>query len=1051
MQIAKKFSVELLVIPLILGFFAAFAIPVLAQDSQPVTIGNVQITGFPEDWTHHRLVFSNPGTEEDAIRKGNFERWHRVVNDPRYVFHQLRRQLPVHGPAADAVATKRMLDAKAALEEPLRLGPPRFPVPPRVPSPPKKNSIKKDWNETLGAVGSPGYSVFPVKWTYNFSAASCANDFVAYPTGQAGSATQASIIAYYNLYSGCGGTVPGVDWAYNTGGTIALSPVASIDGTQLAFIQTATSGSGTGTVTFTANPTAGTSQITIGGVQYLFESSTTATGCTTTTAPPYCVLVGSTAAASAQNLAAAVMATASACSTQNCFSASAVANAGASATYNSSVVTITNKTGAAINFTVGNQGGGTLPYTLNPNGGNIPGGVASLVILRIPLIPPGSGTLTSPVSPANLSTASYAGCTAPCMTSIPLSGNPTDTASSPFYDYSDDELYVGDSVGKIHRFHPVFNGTPAEVTGSWPVQLARGATNDTNQAGSPVYDPGTGYLLVGSTGTATYGQYCSGCGYLYSIGTGYNGTASGSIHGYSGQLDAVWGIRDAPLVDSSAGKAYIFAGNDGTVGTGYGNNNVNQFATNFTTGSGTKAALPCPATYCKSPYGTGGTSNGNTIFQLSGTFDNTYYSGATPTGNLYVAGTGDGGYLYQIPITNNVMGTPVVGPSLTYGSWYYGRFSPITEFYNTGQPIPSTGTVTIASSTTNSSDTITIGGITYTWVTSVTAAPANAVLETERGNTGTATFNSNPTANNQVQVGGTTYYFQTSAANCGHHTNQPCILIGTNVTQNAANLEAAINAQASQCGYPAGGPCFYYLTASSGDNSTTGANLDATATVAGAVVTVTNTTSGTITLSSNNAHITASGNITPTYSQSAQNLAAAINANSSQCAVSPCYSSGTVANANASATYSGNVVTVTNLIYSPITFTASNTTDDALSPNTGTINASLPGTDYIFLSVFAGTQSGCNYGATQNVAPFYGCVMAFNVTTPSSFSSTMSASGTLNVSSTEYNAPTGGIIIDNSATTPVGASQIYFETNEPTGTSPCTGVCAVQASQSALQ
>jgi len=53
--------------------------------------------------------------------------------------------------------------------------------------------------------------------------ASC-SDFVVYPTGTAGATGAASIVAFSNLYSGCSGTVPSVDWAYNTGGMVTTSP-----------------------------------------------------------------------------------------------------------------------------------------------------------------------------------------------------------------------------------------------------------------------------------------------------------------------------------------------------------------------------------------------------------------------------------------------------------------------------------------------------------------------------------------------------------------------------------------------------------------------------------------------------------------------------------------------------------------------------------------------------------------------------------------------------------------------------------------------------------
>jgi hypothetical protein len=48
-----------------------------------------------------------------------------------------------------------------------------------------------------------------------------------------------TIVAYNKLYSSCSGTVPSTYWAYNTGtgATVATSPVLSLDGTQIAFVQ----------------------------------------------------------------------------------------------------------------------------------------------------------------------------------------------------------------------------------------------------------------------------------------------------------------------------------------------------------------------------------------------------------------------------------------------------------------------------------------------------------------------------------------------------------------------------------------------------------------------------------------------------------------------------------------------------------------------------------------------------------------------------------------------------------------------------------------------
>ena len=87
-----------------------------------------------------------------------------------------------------------------------------------------------------------GPTNFPAKFSFDITQATCASDpspdFVIFPTGLASSGTQASIVAYDNLYSGCGGTKPQVYWAYDTGGQVLTSPTYSLDGSQVAFVQT---------------------------------------------------------------------------------------------------------------------------------------------------------------------------------------------------------------------------------------------------------------------------------------------------------------------------------------------------------------------------------------------------------------------------------------------------------------------------------------------------------------------------------------------------------------------------------------------------------------------------------------------------------------------------------------------------------------------------------------------------------------------------------------------------------------------------------------------
>ena len=93
-------------------------------------------------------------------------------------------------------------------------------------------------NSTPATMGAGQY---PAKYSFSTTTASCA-DYVIYGTGVPGNSSQASIIAYTDLYTTtCGSTVPTIKWAYDTGGTAALSPVLSGDGSQVAYIQTVSS------------------------------------------------------------------------------------------------------------------------------------------------------------------------------------------------------------------------------------------------------------------------------------------------------------------------------------------------------------------------------------------------------------------------------------------------------------------------------------------------------------------------------------------------------------------------------------------------------------------------------------------------------------------------------------------------------------------------------------------------------------------------------------------------------------------------------------------
>jgi hypothetical protein len=401
---------------------------------------------------------------------------------------------------------------------------------------------------TGSTAATVGAGTFPAKYSFSSTTANCDNatppDYVIYNTGLAGSATEPSIVAYDNLYSGCSTAsvpVPNVYWQYNTGGTITTSPVLSYDGTQVAFVQ-------------------------------------------------------------------------------------------------------------------------------------LSGGAAQLVMLKWSK---GSAiqTLTSQAT-----AAAYTTCTAPCMFAITFAATikfkggtggattattPTDTYSSPFYDYYSDTIYVGEDNGYTHKFTPVFLGAPAEVTTNWPVQTAVAPIN------SPVYDANSGLVF---DGPAVYESNSSA--YFHSIpSTGTTATATKESLCETG-TDGVPIFVDAAILDPSVPALYVFVNDDdGTDITGTAPPATSHAAVWQLPETFPLSALPPEAKVGQAAY-----AAGDPIY--AGQFDNIYETASGPVGNLYVCGRDANSQepaLWRIPI-NTTMGTPVEIGALTTAAT---NCSPITEFYNT--------------------------------------------------------------------------------------------------------------------------------------------------------------------------------------------------------------------------------------------------------------------------------------------------------------------------------------------------------------------------------
>ena len=623
------------------GMLLAVLIPTRGQEARQapkaIAVGGVLITGVPDDWTHHHLVFSNPGTEEEAIRNGTHDQWLKTVNDPRYIIQQLKQRVPVQGPRAAEVAR---MEGRPPAEgvtatrgpmspDPLREEWPRLSGNQPMPAPvrgvqaaimilglsftialstrrrwahtvmtvvstaallllvscetastptsnamPSGETIDPDWRMVLGS-GTTGAGQSPAKYSFNIAGPGlCSNaatpDYVVYNTGVAGlSGSQANIIAYDNIYSGCSSvsgastTVPLVYWSYYSGtGTAETSPVLSLDGTKVAFIETGASGTAT--------------------LRILKWVGGQGSDSNHPNAP--------------QNL-------------------------------------YTNTTAGA----AGNTAWSTCP-------------------------------------------AGHS-----CMISVAFQNGMQDTITAPFYDYLNDIAYVGDASGNLHKFTGVFKGTPGEVTtGGWPISVSG------NILTSPVYDAGTSKdIFVADSGGFLYSYTTAGVKVMVSsqlAATGSKGIVDGPLVDSSTEFVYVYvgddentntggpGPRDCDSAGGCSG-VFQFPAGDATMGTGV------CTSTSQTAWSGTNCGN-------ESVFGVG---NANTVL-YDGAFDHIYFSGSGTTGNLWSCGstgtpapkllyTGMTAFVPTAP-AGTVIGiaTNVINPLTTAAA----TCSPVTEIYGSG-------------------------------------------------------------------------------------------------------------------------------------------------------------------------------------------------------------------------------------------------------------------------------------------------------------------------------------------------------------------------------
>lgn len=177
-------------------------------------------TGVPQDWSQGHIVFSR---DTLALHPDLMDR------EPR-VLHQVMQRW-----------------------QPPNLG--VFHGAQPLPTAAGNSGSHRDWSV------SPGGRLSPFRYAAKFSfdpgaQPDCTNDYVVFGLSSASTGTLANLVAFNNLYVNdagtgfCTGTVPNVLFAYDIttvpGGRITTSPILSLDGTKIGFVESIPANAGLG-------------------------------------------------------------------------------------------------------------------------------------------------------------------------------------------------------------------------------------------------------------------------------------------------------------------------------------------------------------------------------------------------------------------------------------------------------------------------------------------------------------------------------------------------------------------------------------------------------------------------------------------------------------------------------------------------------------------------------------------------------------------------------------------------------------------------------------
>jgi hypothetical protein len=274
------------------------------------------------------------------------------------------------------------------------------------------------------------------------------------------------------------------------------------------------------------------------------------------------------------------------------------------------------------------------------------------------------GTVSAPKTPAQTQTklANCAGTTS-CMINVTLSNTHIITNSSPFYDYTNDVIYVGDDIGVLYKVSGVLTGTPS--VSSLTVSTTSGAT----KLSGPVLDSSSGNIFVGAADGNLYSVKSTTFTSVLAMLAVGNGDENCNTQNA--------GIVDPPLVDST--NETVFA--DSMVGTDNTHSVVVQAST---TSPGSALATADVGT------GDDNCDSSHTFNMHAGAFDQAYfnYNGSgTNSGHLYVCGSSTNTTTYSpelwaIPFTGATMNISGTAQAIS-GVTGHTDCSPLTEIYNT--------------------------------------------------------------------------------------------------------------------------------------------------------------------------------------------------------------------------------------------------------------------------------------------------------------------------------------------------------------------------------